>query len=151
MVCRANERGGVRGGLRVKGRNPGWCGPQPGTGEDTGRGGEGAARPLMLKPWGAAPPSSGHSRGEESRRRTSPRRRLAASDAFDLQVFADAKILIGCGRKHSNRRNASMTFVMPKTMTQLPNMLEMWDAKSRSRTLKPNEFSHHTCGTRSIQ
>ena len=33
-------------GWRVKGRNPGWCGPQPGTGEDTGRDGEGAARPL---------------------------------------------------------------------------------------------------------
>ncbi len=28
-------------GWRVKGRNPGWCGPQPGTGEDTGRDGEG--------------------------------------------------------------------------------------------------------------
>ena len=33
-------------GWRVTGRNPGWCGPQPGTGEDTGRDGEGAARPL---------------------------------------------------------------------------------------------------------
>lgn len=45
MVCRANERGGVppgcSSGWRVKGRNPGWCGPQPGTGEDTGRDGEG--------------------------------------------------------------------------------------------------------------
>ncbi|TMW77747.1 hypothetical protein FG147_02610 [Thauera sp. UPWRP] len=28
-------------GWRVKGRNPGWRGPQPGTGEDTGRDGEG--------------------------------------------------------------------------------------------------------------
>ena len=47
MVCRANERGGVvrfSSGKGVKGRNPGWRGPQ--RSEDTGRDGEGEARPL---------------------------------------------------------------------------------------------------------
>ena len=68
---RQRARRGSWGGLRVKGRNPGMARPAA-AGEDTGRDGEGAARPLMLKPWGAAPPSSWQGRGEGSRRRTSP-------------------------------------------------------------------------------
>ena len=71
-------------------------------GEDSGQGGEGAARPLMLKPWGAAPPSSRQGRGEGSRRRTSPRRCLAASDAFAFR-FSRA-------RKSPHRRASNITF-----------------------------------------
>jgi hypothetical protein len=51
-------------------------------GEDTGQDGEGKARPLTLKPWGTAPPSSRPSRGHEAARRTSPADALRRA-AFD--------------------------------------------------------------------
>ena len=49
--------------MRVKGRNP--CMARPAAeGEDSGRDGEGEARPLMLKPWGFAPQCSRQCRGK---------------------------------------------------------------------------------------